>query len=155
MANAMDKFLNIMKFNDDEDEGYDTEEFIDEDDEPVRARASRENQGGSSRKMMTRKKGNGKDDSMEVCVIRPTSVEDSKDIASTLLSNRAVVLNLEGIDLAVAQRIIDFTLGATYAIKGNLQKISSYIFIITPASVDISGDFQDSINGVESIDVPM
>ena len=57
------------------------------------------------------------------------------------------LLNLEGLDVDIAQRIIDFTSGSTYAISGNLQKISRYIFIITPASVDISGDFQSMLNG--------
>jgi cell division inhibitor SepF len=52
----------------------------------------------------------------------------------------------------IAQRIIDFTSGSTFAISGNLQKISHYIFIITPASVDISGDFQEIINS--GFDVP-
>ena len=53
---------------------------------------------------------------------------------------------LEGLDLEVAQRIIDFTSGATYAISGNLQKISNYIFLVTPTNVDISGDLQDLLN---------
>ena len=56
--------------------------------------------------------------SMEVCVIKPTSVEDAREITETLLSGRTVILNLEGLDLEVAQRIIDFTSGATYAISG-------------------------------------
>lgn len=90
---------------------------------------------------------------MEVCVIKPTSVEDSREVTDTLLSNRTVVLNLEGLDMDIAQRIIDFTFGSTYAIKGNFQKISQYIFIITPASVDISGDFQELLSG--SFDAPI
>ena len=89
---------------------------------------------------------------MEVCVIKPTTVEDAREITETLLANRTVVLNLEGLDVDVAQRIIDFTSGSCFAISGNLQKISHYIFIITPASVDISGDFQDILAG--SFDVP-
>ena len=83
---------------------------------------------------------------MEVCVIKPTSVEDAREITETLLSGRTVILNLEGLDLEVAQRIIDFTSGATYAISGNLQKISNYIFLVTPTNVDISGDLQDLLN---------
>ena len=46
----------------------------------------------------------------------------------------------------LAQRIIDFTSGATFAISGNLQKISNYIFLVTPTNVDISGDLQDLLN---------
>ncbi|MCR5092585.1 MAG: cell division protein SepF [Lachnospiraceae bacterium] len=84
---------------------------------------------------------------MEVCVIKPTSMEEAQEITETLLSNRTVVLNLEGLDVDIAQRIIDFTSGSTFAIYGKLQKISRYIFIVTPASVDISGDFQDLLSG--------
>ena len=90
---------------------------------------------------------------MEVCVIKPTSVEEAREITETLLANRTVVLNLEGLDVDIAQRIIDFTSGSCFAIGGNLQKISHYIFIITPASVDISGDFQDIFGG--SFEMPI
>jgi len=84
---------------------------------------------------------------MEVCVIKPSTVEDSREVTDTLLSGRAVVLNLEGLHVDVAQRIIDFTSGSCYSMNGNLQKISNYIFIITPESVEISGDFQDLLTG--------
>ena len=84
---------------------------------------------------------------MEVCVVKPTTVEDARTITETLLANRTVVLNLEGLDVDIAQRIIDFTSGSCYAMSGNLQKISRYIFVITPRSVDISGDFQDLLGG--------
>lgn len=92
-------------------------------------------------------------DGMQVCVIKPTSVEDGREITETLLANRTVVLNLEGLEVDIAQRIIDFTSGSCYAISGNLQKISHYIFIVTPPSVDISGDFQEILSG--SFDVPI
>lgn len=81
--------------------------------------------------------------SMEVTMIKPTSMEDSRDICDYLLAGKAVVLNMEGIHTEIAQRIIDFTSGATYSMNGNLQKISNYIFIATPDSVELSGDFQD------------
>ena len=80
---------------------------------------------------------------MEVCVIKPSSMEDTREIADTLVDNSTVILNLEGIDVELAQRIIDFTSGSTYSMNGNLQKISNYIFIATPSSVELSGDFPE------------
>ena len=164
---VMDKFIQYMKFNDAEDDEYLDDDYLD-DDEPMetkqpsvikRSNVVKEDidepekfvrkiptnkitqmrQSGSKRMPI----GNG----MEVCVMKPTSIEDAREITDTLLSNRTVVLNLEGIDVDIAQRIIDFTSGSCYAISGNLQKISHYIFIITPASVDVSGDFQDIFGG--------
>ena len=70
------------------------------------------------------------------------AIEDEREITDFLLEGRTVVLNVEGLAVDIAQRIIDFVSGSCYAMDGNLQKISNYIFIITPASVDISGDFQ-------------
>ena len=89
---------------------------------------------------------------MEVCVIKPRSMEDTHEITETLQENCTVVLNMEGIDMDLAQRIIDFSSGSCYALHGGLLKISNYIIIITPKGVDISGDFQEVLTG--AIGVP-
>lgn len=94
---------------------------------------------------------------MELCVIKPSSFEeDGKYITDTLLSNCTVVLNLEGIDVELAQRIVDFASGTCYAINGNFRAISKSIILITPPNVDISGDFIDQVNGslnISSIEI--
>lgn len=159
---VMDKFLNYMKLNEDDDDFYDDEyeDTVVEErnkkppvikEEPVYEEEKTIKKANPKVTPMrqTKKSGNG----MEVCVIKPTSIEDAREITETLLANRTVVLNLEGLDVDIAQRIIDFTSGSCFAISGNLQKISNYIFIITPAIVDISGDFQEILSG--SFDVPI
>ena len=80
-------------------------------------------------------------------VIRPESMEDSSERTDTLLSGKAVVLNLEGIHVEIAQRIIDYSAGSCYAMRGNLQKITNYIFLVTPPTVDISGDIPELVSG--------
>lgn len=87
---------------------------------------------------------------MEVCVIKPTYYESTRDIIDTLLEGKAVVLNLEGMKLDLAQRIVDSVSGGCYALHGNLQKISGYIYLVTPSSVDITGDFQDLVSSDSS-----
>ena len=87
---------------------------------------------------------------MEVCVIKPTSMEDTREIADTLVEKSTVVLNLEGIDVELAQRIIDFTSGACYSLGGSLQKVSSYIFILGPEGVDITGDLQNILGSTST-----
>lgn len=166
----MDKFLDIMRLNPDDDDDFYNEDYDYDDDyeeEPVKSKSSlrkekkeknfedeygddssyREKPVKTSPKVTPirpAKKSSGS--GMEVCVIKPTSVEDAREITETLLNNRTVVLNVEGLDVEIAQRIIDFTSGSCFAISGNLQKISNYIFIITPSSVDISGDFLNLVD---------
>lgn len=83
---------------------------------------------------------------MEVSLIKPTSFDDARETCDYLLAGKAVVLNMEGIHTETAQRIIDFISGSTYSMNGNLQKISSYIFIATPETIELSGDFQEMLN---------
>jgi cell division inhibitor SepF len=82
---------------------------------------------------------------LEVCIMKPTSFEDSQEICDMLLTGRATVINLEGFDDKLAQRTMDFISGSVYAINGKLHRISSCIFIVSPDTVDISGDYLDLI----------
>jgi len=82
---------------------------------------------------------------LEVCIMKPTSFEDSQEICDMLLTGRATVINLEGFDDKLAQRTMDFISGAVYAINGKLHRISNAIFIVSPDTVDISGDYLDLI----------
>ena len=173
---AIDKFLDLMKLNSDdeyEDDDFFDEEYDDDEDDfeyekPKRSffgkkekpsleeeddfepkKTSRSNKVTPMRQPSVRRNS----PAMEVCVIKPNTMDDTREITETLLSGRTVILNLEGMDLEVAQRVIDFTSGATFAIDGNLQKISNFIFLVTPANVDISGDLQDLLG--TSFDVPI
>ena len=169
---VFDKFLNIMKL-DDEDEYDEFDEFDDDDYEeeaPKKGLFGRKKEKDydydledaivnetkvatkSTPKIAPLPKRRTSGSGMEVCVIKPTTFEDAREVTETLLSGRAVVLNFEGLDVDLAQRIIDYTCGTCVAIDGNLRKISNYIFIVTPKSVDISGDLQDLLT--DAFEVP-
>ena len=92
--------------------------------------------------------GSSAGSSNEVWVIKPKQFDESTEIVDALLDNCTVILNLEGLDITLAQHIIDFTAGASYAIDGNIKKVSSYIFILTPEGVDITGDSQEILNDI-------
>ncbi len=164
---VIDRFLSIMKLNPDDEDEYDDYEYDDEYEEtPSRfglhksssdiieeTTSIRERpQKSSSSKILPMRGGKQRQVSndMEVCIIKPNTVEDAREITETLLNDRTVVLNMEGVNLDVAQRIIDFTSGSCFAIDGNLQKISNYIFIITPPNVEISGDIQEFLGSFDN-----
>ena len=86
--------------------------------------------------------------------MKPINFNDSQDICDVLLSSRIAVVNLEDLELPMAQRIIDFLSGSVYALDGKLFNISNFIYIIAPASVDISGDYAE-IAEQTGFDVPV
>ena len=168
----LDTFLNVMRLNPDEEDDFFNEDYDFEDEfeteKPAKTSFKSKKEKEKEDEFMDdykekpvktspkvtpirpAKRQTSSANNMEVCVIKPTSIEDAREITETLLDNRAVVLNVEGLDVEIAQRIIDFTSGSTFAISGNLQKISNYIFIITPPSVEVSGDFLSFVDSFDS-----
>ena len=166
-----EKFLNMMKLNDADDEtepfdeeynevteeeGYDEEEMEDEEEEPHKPilslrrkkkdlTESQEDDEDSQSRVIP---FHGKEEEGEsVKVIRPQTFNEAQIVADFLKEGKTIVVNLEGIEIGQAQRIIDFTSGACYSLGGSLQKVSSYIFVLGPANVDITGDLQNILGG--------
>ncbi len=103
-----------------------------------------------SNKVVSMRKSYGS--GMGVHIFRPKNVDEGRSISDTLSAGKAVILNLEGLDISVAQRIIDFTSGVVYSMNGKLENISNYIFVVAPETVEISGDYQE--NFTNSFNIP-
>jgi len=82
---------------------------------------------------------------MEVVVIQPESYAEAQDVCDHVKSQRPVIINLEQMDRAVAQRIMDFVSGSCYTLNGELQRITNNIFIIAPENIDVAGDFREEL----------
>ena len=75
----------------------------------------------------------------KITTVRPKSFdEDAKVIADCLRDNVPVIVNLESTAPEHARRIIDFALGTTYAIEGDVQQVSEFVFVCTPKTVMVT-----------------
>ena len=83
--------------------------------------------------------------SSEVYVIKPAEFDDAQTVTDFLKKGRAIVINMEGLSLEPAQRIIDFIGGACYGLGGELKAISANIFIAVPNNIEVSGDLREEI----------
>ncbi len=75
-----------------------------------------------------------------VLVKATTYTADSKKVADYLMQSKTVVLNLEDIDEPEKRRIIDFVVGAAYAMHGRIRPIANQTFLIIPQNVGFDGD---------------
>jgi len=82
----------------------------------------------------------------KVVVVQPENFNDAQDICDHLKNKKPIVINLEGLEKDLAQRIIDFLSGSVYALDGSIQKVSNEIFIVAPHNVDITGDFKGEVS---------
>ena len=87
---------------------------------------------------------------LQVVLVKPERFDDASAIADQLNAKRTVVLNLESTGKEVSRRLIDFLSGVAYANNGQIKRVATSTFIITPFNVDIMGDLIDELenNGV-------
>ena len=85
---------------------------------------------------------------LELKVVRPETYDAAGKIADHLLNRRTVVLNLEATNKETAKRLIDFLSGVAYSINGNIRRVATNTFVITPSNVGITGE------GAETTEAP-
>ena len=76
-----------------------------------------------------------------IVVVKPKCFSAAVEAADQLKQRRPIILDVTGLDTDEAKRTVDFIAGTVYGVNGDVQKVSSGIFIATPASFDISGDY--------------
>lgn len=74
---------------------------------------------------------------LRVVVIQPRSFDDVPSVVEHIKAKRPIILNLDVCEQKSRQRVLDFMSGATYGSGGRMQKVSEWIFLSAPASVQI------------------
>lgn len=79
---------------------------------------------------------------MKIETRHPETMTEAGEIRELVKSNVAVVVNLEGTDHPIAQRLVDYLSGVADSLDGDLQCISNRIFVVAPKNIELSGDFR-------------
>ena len=83
------------------------------------------------------------DGGAKMILLEPRAYSEAQQIADHLKKRNTVVVNLKRVTSDQAKRIMDFLSGTIYAIKGNIQKIGSGIFLCTPNNINVQGKITD------------
>ena len=86
----------------------------------------------------------------EVVLFRPGSFNDTSKAADDLRSRKAVIVNMENVDKAMARRVVDFLSGCVYALDGDVKKIAQSAYLFCPHNMDVVGDLENLQAEVES-----
>lgn len=162
-AQIVNKFLKVIGFSgneeqdyvDDYESGYQEEgdytEEIENDDveysQPRNGRGVRasvrevEDVGNKPTKVISVNNGIT---SSKMVITQPTCYNDVGEVGEYLKNKRSVIINLENVGKEDARRIVDFLSGATFMIEGNIQKVSGLIYLVTPRTVEIQNDLENS-----------
>ena len=72
-----------------------------------------------------------------ITTIHPKSYEDAQLVGRAIRDGVPVVLNLTGVAEAVAYRIVDFSAGVVFGVRGSIERVTPRVFLLSPAQVNI------------------
>ena len=129
-----------------EDEEEEEEEADDYGFGPMTSTTSAAPAAGFSGQVLNMNTGN----KQEVVLFRPGSFNDTSKAADDLRNRKAVIVNMENVDKAMARRVVDFLSGCVYALDGDVKKIAQSAYLFCPHNMDIVGDLETLQAEVES-----
>lgn len=71
-------------------------------------------------------------------VVAPRSFGDAQEVGDTFKAKQPVIINLQGVDRDLSRRLVDFTSGLCYGIGGQMEKVATDVFLLTPVDVEVS-----------------
>ena len=86
----------------------------------------------------------------EVVLFHPSTFNDTSKAADDLRSKKAVIVNMENVDKAMARRVVDFLSGCAYAVDGKVKKVAQSTYLFCPHNMDVVGDLENLQAEVES-----
>lgn len=78
-----------------------------------------------------------------VVVYKPTTPDDVQTLIDFLKRREPAIINLDDVEAASAQRVLDFVSGATYALNGSIHRIAGNIFLLSPEGVEVAVTYED------------
>ena len=148
MAKLLNKMLNLVGWEAEEEE----EEFegaTDESQDDIKEESYQQPkylQSFSKKTQQNKVVNIHTNNQFKVVIMQPETFDDARDICDHLKNKKPVVVNLESISKETAQRVVDFLSGAVYGLDGDIQKVSSGIFLVAPNNVDVMGaEFKDEM----------
>jgi cell division inhibitor SepF len=75
-----------------------------------------------------------------VSLFAPRAFADVTQIADALRSRQVVIVNLQGVDRGLLQRVVDFTSGVAYTLDGKIQKLADAMYLIVPPGTNVNSD---------------
>ncbi|MFI3325797.1 MAG: cell division protein SepF [Clostridia bacterium] len=136
MAGIVEKIKDMWNQSGDDydDDYYDDEEVVEEE-------LEEESTGPSIFKKSNKVVNLNQKTQLKVVVYKPISYgDDTREMASTLMQNHAIVINLEKTKPEESVRILDFLSGVAFSKNGTVKRVATATFIITPSNIEISGE---------------
>jgi cell division inhibitor SepF len=75
-----------------------------------------------------------------ITTIHPRTYNEAKTIGENFREGTPVIMNLTDMDDADAKRLVDFAAGLVFGLHGAIERVTSKVFLLSPASVTVHSE---------------
>jgi cell division inhibitor SepF len=86
----------------------------------------------------------------EILTVHPRQYKDAQVIAENFREGIPVIINLSQMSEPDARRLIDFASGLSQGLYGKIERVTSKVFLLSPAHVAVSGDHAEVESDVDA-----
>jgi cell division inhibitor SepF len=79
-----------------------------------------------------------------ITTIHPRTYNEAKNIGENFREGTPVIMNLSDMDDADAKRLVDFAAGLVFGLHGSIERVTSKVFLLSPAHVEVSAEEGDA-----------
>ncbi|MFN0284393.1 MAG: cell division protein SepF [Kineosporiaceae bacterium] len=73
-----------------------------------------------------------------ISTIHPRTYNEAKTIGEAFRAGTPVIMNLGEMDDSDAKRLVDFAAGLVFGLHGTIERVTSKVFLLSPASVEVT-----------------
>ena len=77
-----------------------------------------------------------------ITTVHPRSYNDARKIGEAFRDGTPVIINLSDMDDSDAKRLVDFSAGLIFGLHGAIERVTSKVFLLSPAHVEVTAEEQ-------------
>lgn len=86
-------------------------------------------------------------DLSRIVTVHPRSFNDARTIGEHFRDGVPVIMNLSQMENADAKRLVDFAAGLILGLRGNIERVTSKVFLLSPQNVNVTAEEKERIAG--------
>jgi len=76
----------------------------------------------------------------QITTVHPRSYNDAKIIGESFRDGIPVIMNVTDMGEADAKRLVDFSAGLVFGLRGSIERVTNKVFLLSPSYIEVLGD---------------
>ncbi len=79
-------------------------------------------------------------DLARIISVRPRTYNEARTVGDAFRDGTPVIMNLTDMDDSDAKRLVDFAAGLIFGLHGDIERVTSKVFLLSPANVNVTAE---------------